>query len=75
MTLAERNQILLSEGNMVLTFQGHPEMSGELAGALLGAKSEYTQELGVEEREVLRCGVEGHAGLRVWGRILEWVGE
>lgn len=74
--LAEGNQVLVSGSGRVLSFQGHPEMSGEIAGLLVGEESCYTEGLGREEVEglVSRAGEE-HDGLEVWRRVLEWVGE
>jgi len=72
--LAENNQICLSENARILTFQGHPEMSVELAKRLMESESLYTKGLSVEELEDLREGTSGmHDGLSVWRRILEWV--
>ncbi|KAH8777070.1 class I glutamine amidotransferase-like protein [Hyaloscypha sp. PMI_1271] len=74
--LAENNQICLSESGRILTFQGHPEMSVELARALIESESVYTKGLSEMEKRKLLDGAEGmHDGVAVWRRVLEWVGE
>jgi len=66
----------LSETGRILTFQGHPEMSVELARALIESESVYTKGLSEMEKRKLRDGAEGvHDGVAVWRRVLEWVGE
>lgn len=61
---------------MILTFQGHPEMSEELARALMEANSMSTEGLTEEERMGLVDGTKvGHDGVEIWRRVLEWVGE
>jgi len=74
--LAVNNQICLSENGSILTFQGHPEMSVELAKRLMESESLYTKGLSVEELKGLKEGASGlHDGMSVWRRILEWVEE
>ncbi|PMD41669.1 class I glutamine amidotransferase-like protein [Hyaloscypha variabilis F] len=76
MALAENNQVCLSEGGKILTFQGHPEMSVELAKKLMESESLYTKWLSGEELGALREGAGGvHDGLAIWRRVLEWVRE
>jgi glucosinolate gamma-glutamyl hydrolase len=66
----------LSENGRILTFQGHPEMSVELARALMESESLYTRGLSEMEKRKLVDGAEGvHDGVAVWRRVLEWVGE
>jgi glucosinolate gamma-glutamyl hydrolase len=74
--LAENNQICLSENRRILTFQGHPEMSAELARALMESESLYTKGLSKVEKRMLVEGVSAeHDGIAVWRQVLEWVGE
>ncbi|KAL4962717.1 type 1 glutamine amidotransferase [Aspergillus stella-maris] len=74
--LADGGQIFLSEKNTVLTFQGHPEMSNELARFLLSRDSDYvTGESDAERAQIVESGAGRDDGLRVWKRILDWVRE
>jgi glucosinolate gamma-glutamyl hydrolase len=74
LSLAENDQICLSENNAILTFQGHPEMSPELAKLLMESESMYTKDLSKEEVRKLVQGAEGeHDGMKVWERVLKWV--
>ncbi|PVH85207.1 class I glutamine amidotransferase-like protein [Cadophora sp. DSE1049] len=71
--LAEGNQSFLSEGNTILTFQGHPELNTELASTLLTHSPRYMGVDG-ERKEVLveKAGMD-HDGVKIWARILKWV--
>jgi GMP synthase-like glutamine amidotransferase len=72
-SLAEGNQVFLSETDTVLTFQGHPEMNADLAKSLLASSPAY---MGVEEgqKEALAKNMESiHDGVHIWQRILAWV--
>ncbi|KAL4955819.1 class I glutamine amidotransferase-like protein [Aspergillus filifer] len=74
--LADGGQIFLSENNTVLTFQGHPEMSNELARFLLSRNSDYvTGKSDAERAQIVESGAGKDDGPRVWKRILEWVRE
>ncbi|KAL4939794.1 hypothetical protein BDV06DRAFT_224686 [Aspergillus oleicola] len=74
--LAEGGQIFLSERNTVFTFQGHPEMSNELARFLLSRDSDYVAGKSEAERaRIVQLGRGKDDGPRVWKRILEWVRE
>ncbi|KAF9697040.1 hypothetical protein EKO04_004844 [Ascochyta lentis] len=73
--LAENNQSLLNAANTILTFQGHPEMSGELSKLLLENTPQY---MGVDatEKEALKIKIERpHNGIAIWKRIVQWAGE
>jgi GMP synthase-like glutamine amidotransferase len=73
--LAEGNQMFMNEKKTIWTFQGHPELSEGLAKALLADTPAY---MGVDskEREVIERRMErSHDGVRIWKRILKWVGQ
>ncbi|KAH8897536.1 class I glutamine amidotransferase-like protein [Thozetella sp. PMI_491] len=80
--LAADNQILLSNSENVLTFQGHPEMTGTLMKLLLTSSS--SQESGYitlpsGEREeasfdkVVSAATKEHDGQKIWEAIFNWV--
>jgi len=72
--LAENGQVFVSEGNTILTFQGHPEMSESLAKALLMKKSAYTENLDEGHMQaLLRKAEKEHHGLDIWKDIVRWV--
>jgi GMP synthase-like glutamine amidotransferase len=74
LALAQDNQICLSEKNTILTFQGHPEMSTDLARALLSASSDYTNLMEEAQLDVAMKSIEEKQdGVEVWRKILEWV--
>ncbi len=74
--LAKNNQICLSETNQILSLQGHPEMSNELAAALLTVSSSYTEKGGKEKVGAALDSMRGvQHGVDVWRRILRWVQE
>lgn len=73
--LAKGNQSFLNETNTILTFQGHPEMTGSVGKIALGNSPHY---MGIDEMEkdVIAERMElSHDGLDVWKRILEWITE
>ncbi|KAK0108224.1 hypothetical protein ONS95_003044 [Cadophora gregata] len=73
--LTEGNQVFLSSGNTILTFQGHPELNADFARNLLASAPAY---MGVdpERKEALveMAGLD-HDGVENWARILKWVRE
>ena len=76
LSLAENNQCCLSEANTILTFQGHPEMSSNMAKLLMETPSMYTSDLSKEQLAALveKSG-DKHDGFEIWKRVLEWVRE
>lgn len=73
--LAVGNQSFLNEANTIMTFQGHPEMTGTVAKVALGNTPSY---MGVDDAE--KGGITErmdlpHDGINIWKRILEWVRE
>jgi GMP synthase-like glutamine amidotransferase len=74
--LAENNQCFLLEANTILTFQGHPEMSGKMAKLLMETPSMYTSDLSKEQQAALiDNSSDTHDGFEIWKRVLEWVRE
>lgn len=74
--LAKDGQILLSDTNKVLTFQGHPEMSEELAVSLLEKDSDYVEGMSLKRRkEVVESARKRHDGFAIWERIVKWIHE
>lgn len=73
--LADRNQSFLSQSNTIVTFQGHPELNGDLAKQWLQNSPTY---MGVEESEkkqLMERAGEAHDGGKIWGRIMQWLKE
>lgn len=74
--LAENNQAFLSLSNNTLTFQGHPEMNGDLASMILDHAATYTGSFDQERlKTVKRSMQEEHDGVKIFRKILEWVAE
>ncbi|KAI0150546.1 class I glutamine amidotransferase-like protein [Xylariaceae sp. FL1272] len=81
--LAENNEILMSNNGNVVTFQGHPEMTGEMMKYLLLDKrsvaSGYVNREIQENQDsaVTRALLEkadlSHDGLDMWRSIIGWV--
>lgn len=82
-SLAENNQILLSDSGYILTFQGHPEMTKQLMHDLLMSprsceagyvRREMQQDNTIEARAQFLEKVDAeHDGLNIWKKILEWI--
>lgn len=75
--MAEDNEAFVSEDNMVLSFQAHPEIMGEFATMVMGSTQSYNAKGKTQEdigAKVARLG-DPQDGLTVLRRILEWVGE
>ncbi|OTB20391.1 hypothetical protein K445DRAFT_312839 [Daldinia sp. EC12] len=77
--LAQGNQCLLSENNMILTFQGHPEKDAETARLRLhdsmrwfGFDASLDEKAWIKLQEMVNME---HDGPAVWRRILEWLKE
>ncbi|KAK9778905.1 putative Glutamine amidotransferase domain-containing protein [Seiridium cardinale] len=74
--LAEGCQILLSENENILTFQGHPEMSRELMKLLLlspkSRDSGYIGENTDMDETLLRRAEAEHDGLRIFQAVVKW---
>lgn len=73
--LMEGAQGFVSEDNMILTLQGHPEMTGAVAKFMLDDTAPYMGFVEAERAEVERRMELEHDGGSVWKRILEWVNE
>jgi GMP synthase-like glutamine amidotransferase len=73
--LAEGNQSFVNKANTIITFQGHPELNAELARDFVETTPAY---MGLSEEKkaglVAKAGVE-HDGVKIWERVLRWVGE
>jgi GMP synthase-like glutamine amidotransferase len=73
--LAERGQMFINEKKTIWTFQGHPELNEGLGKALLAESPAYMGVDGREKEEISKRMERKHDGVRIWKRILEWVGE
>ncbi|KAI1074474.1 class I glutamine amidotransferase-like protein [Whalleya microplaca] len=76
--LAQGNQCLLSENNMVLTFQGHPEKDAETARLRMHDSMRWFGFDALDEKAWARLQQlvdTEHDGEMVWRRIFEWVRE
>lgn len=75
--LAENNEAFISEDNMVLSFQAHPEIMGEFATFVMRNGNSYAgngmTESQVEEK-IRKLGDE-QDGLVVLQRVLTWARE
>lgn len=72
-SLAENNQVLLSPSKNILTFQGHPEMNGDLASMIMDHAYTYTgssDQRGLDT--VKRSMQEEHDGVKIFRKVLEW---
>jgi len=73
--LAEGSQCFVNADNTVLTLQGHPEMTENLAKDMLGNTPAY-MGVGEEEKEAIARRMErGNDGGEIWRRVLDWVRE
>ena len=73
--LAEGNQSFVNETNTIMTFQGHPELNQDLAKIMLANTPTY-MGVGEMEKEKLATNMESSQdGVKIWGRILEWIKE
>lgn len=73
--LAEGSQSFVNEANTIMTFQGHPELSEKMGKIMLADTPSY---MGLEgdKREICERSMEKeHDGVKIWGRILQWVEE
>lgn len=73
--LAEGRQMFVNEAKTIWTFQGHPELNEGLAKSMLGESPAYMGVDGKQKEEISKKMERTHDGLRIWKRILEWVGE
>ncbi|KAI9739312.1 MAG: hypothetical protein M1834_007525 [Cirrosporium novae-zelandiae] len=74
--LAENHQIFLRSDNRILTFQGHPEMTTELAKMILENASEYTEGMDGGALKELKKKMEKESdGVEIWRRVVEWIGK
>ncbi|PCG90319.1 Glutamine amidotransferase type 1 [Penicillium occitanis (nom. inval.)] len=77
--LAENCQILLSDDDRIITFQGHPEMSAALMEELLlsptSKESGYTSAINSEEAKsaLLKRANLDHDGIAIFKSIVDWV--
>lgn len=74
-SLAGGNQIFLNDANTIMTFQGHPEMTENIANMMFEKIPAY---MGVREEErgaIVEKMSLAHDGMMIWKRILEWVKE
>lgn len=79
--LASDCQILMSDDNRILTFQGHPEMTSELMSLLLMAPS--SEESGYVDRKhdtnsqsqeaLLKRATGDHDGMVVFRSVIRWI--
>lgn len=73
--LACNLEVLKSDSNKILTFQGHPEMTGPIHQAILGSGfSAHLQD--PSEEGVKRAMAEleqPHTGELAWGKVMNWV--
>lgn len=77
-TLAEGNQCFLSEDNMILSFQGHPEKDAETAKLRMHDSLRWFGFDAVDEKawaKLQQLMDLEHDGEMVWRRILAWVEE
>ena len=65
--LSEENQVFFNNENTILTFQGNPEMSGNITMIELGNVSPC---MGVKESEKKGRMERRYDGLSIWERIL-----
>jgi GMP synthase-like glutamine amidotransferase len=73
--LAEENQCFINAANTILTFQGHPEMSAELARLLLKDVPKY-MGCNAAQKNALEMKIDSqHDGTALWKRIVEWAGK
>lgn len=73
--LAEQNQAFVNEANTVLSFQGHPELSADLATTMVDQMPSYMCIEGLQ-RDAMRIKVSlNHDGIDLWTRVLQWVKE
>ncbi|ETS73442.1 hypothetical protein PFICI_15047 [Pestalotiopsis fici W106-1] len=75
--LAEDREVLLSKDDKIISFQGHPEMTREVARGILDADDgAYTGELTQGQVDDLYALFElQNDGLRIFGRVLDWCSE
>lgn len=73
--LAEGNQCFVNEGNTILTFQGHPELNAELAKIFVEGALPYMGLDDERKKVYMEKADMNHDGVRVWERILRWIGE
>lgn len=73
-SLATENEILLSEAQNVLTFQGHPELVGDMAKEILDADTgDFTSGFSKEELDnVFKSVKKPHDGDALFARIAAW---
>ncbi|KAI1264592.1 class I glutamine amidotransferase-like protein [Xylariaceae sp. FL1019] len=80
--LAESNEILMSDNGNVVTFQGHPEMTGEMMKYLLLDKTSVASgyvkreiqedQDSAETKALLEKADLSHDGLDMWRSIIHW---
>lgn len=73
--LAEENQAFVSEEGNILTFQGHPEMGGEIMAGMLAKVPEYMGVSQDERIEVAEKCRGKHDGVAIWRCVLQWISE
>ena len=73
-SLAADNEILVSEQGNILSFQSHPELTGEISQGLLDSDDGfYTEHAGVNPGIILKDRYNAHDGEVVWKKIIDWV--
>ncbi|UPX14396.1 Glucosinolate gamma-glutamyl hydrolase [Ascochyta rabiei] len=73
--LAENNLCLVNAANIILTFQGHLEVSVKLPMLLLSYTPRYTGA-SVAEKEALDMKIASpYDGIAIWKKIVHWAGE
>ena len=73
--LAEDNEIALSSSKSTLTFQGHPELTNEIARLLgEGDDGTYTKQEDVltSDSMLLHNSSVMHDGIEAWAHIMRW---
>jgi len=73
--LAAGNQSFLNDANTIMTFQGHPEMTENVGKTMLQDTPSYMELPAMELYEISEKMELPHDGMKLWKRILEWVGE
>jgi GMP synthase-like glutamine amidotransferase len=73
--LAFENQAFLNDANTIMTFQGHPEMTENIARTMFENVPSYMGVREDEKESIIRKMELPHDGMMIWKRILEWVKE
>jgi GMP synthase-like glutamine amidotransferase len=75
--LAEDNECFISESNMVLSFQAHPEIDGVFAKEVLvdDDKTYIERYTSKEIEELIRTCEDPQDGLAILERVVQWVVE